>query len=82
MLMKVLDDFGVKGSSLGAKVGPVVTLHEFEPAAGATVQLAAPGLERARRGPPRWPPTALRCCHLTWPTDLCEHLVSWALQQM
>lgn len=34
MLMKVLDDFGVKGSSLGAKVGPVVTLHEFEPAAG------------------------------------------------
>jgi len=34
MLLKVLDDFGVQGSSLGAKVGPVVTLHEFEPAAG------------------------------------------------
>lgn len=34
MLLKVLDDFGVQGTSLGAKVGPVVTLHEFEPAAG------------------------------------------------
>lgn len=34
LLMKVLDDFGVNGSSLGAKVGPVVTLHEFEPEAG------------------------------------------------
>jgi S-DNA-T family DNA segregation ATPase FtsK/SpoIIIE len=30
----VLEDFGVSGSSLGAKVGPVVTLHEFEPSAG------------------------------------------------
>ncbi len=34
MLMKVLEDFGVYGTSLGAKVGPLVTLHEFEPAAG------------------------------------------------
>ena len=34
MLVKVLEDFGVYGTSLGAKVGPVVTLHEFEPAAG------------------------------------------------
>lgn len=34
MLLKVLEDFGVYGNSLGAKVGPVVTLHEFEPAAG------------------------------------------------
>lgn len=34
MLNKVLEDFGVKGSALGAKVGPVVTLHEFEPSAG------------------------------------------------
>ena len=34
MLLGVLADFGVKGTSLGAKVGPVVTLHEFEPAAG------------------------------------------------
>ncbi len=34
MLTKVLEDFGVYGTSLGAKVGPVVTLHEFEPAAG------------------------------------------------
>lgn len=34
MLTKVLEDFGVHGTSLGAKVGPVVTLHEFEPAAG------------------------------------------------
>lgn len=33
-LTKVLEDFGVYGNSLGAKVGPVVTLHEFEPAAG------------------------------------------------
>jgi S-DNA-T family DNA segregation ATPase FtsK/SpoIIIE len=29
-----LEDFGVYGTSIGAKVGPVVTLHEFEPAAG------------------------------------------------
>lgn len=34
MLTKVLEDFGVYGNSLGAKVGPVVTLHEFEPAPG------------------------------------------------
>ncbi len=34
MLLKVLDDFGVKGVSVGAKVGPVITLHEFEPEAG------------------------------------------------
>ncbi|MBU6339685.1 MAG: DNA translocase FtsK 4TM domain-containing protein, partial [Rickettsiales bacterium] len=34
MLTKVLEDFGVYGTSLGAKVGPVVTLHEFEPAPG------------------------------------------------
>ncbi len=34
MLTKVMEDFGVYGASLGAKLGPVVTLHEFEPAAG------------------------------------------------
>jgi len=34
MLIKVLDDFGVKGIAVSAKVGPVVTLHEFEPEAG------------------------------------------------
>ena len=34
MLLQVLDDFGVQGNLLGAKVGPVVTLHEFEPVAG------------------------------------------------
>lgn len=34
LLTKVLEDFGVYGTSLGAKVGPVVTLHEFEPSAG------------------------------------------------
>jgi S-DNA-T family DNA segregation ATPase FtsK/SpoIIIE len=33
-LQQVLADFGVKGEAMGAKVGPVVTLHEFEPAAG------------------------------------------------
>jgi S-DNA-T family DNA segregation ATPase FtsK/SpoIIIE len=33
-LLQVLEDFGVYGNSLGAKVGPVVTLHEFEPSAG------------------------------------------------
>lgn len=33
-LKKVLEDFGVNGTAVGAKVGPVVTLHEFEPAAG------------------------------------------------
>lgn len=34
MLAKVLQDFGVFGNMLGVKLGPVVTLHEFEPAAG------------------------------------------------
>ncbi len=34
MLAKVLEDFGVKGESIGARVGPIVTLHEFEPSAG------------------------------------------------
>ncbi len=34
MLSKVLGDFGVFGTMLETKVGPVVTLHEFEPAAG------------------------------------------------
>lgn len=33
-LLQVLQDFGVQGTSIGAKVGPVVTLHEFEPIAG------------------------------------------------
>ncbi len=33
-LLKVLEDFGVKGQILNIKQGPVVTLHEFEPAAG------------------------------------------------
>jgi S-DNA-T family DNA segregation ATPase FtsK/SpoIIIE len=33
-LLQVMEDFGIYGNSLGAKVGPVVTLHEFEPAAG------------------------------------------------
>jgi S-DNA-T family DNA segregation ATPase FtsK/SpoIIIE len=34
MLLKTLEDFGVSGESNGARVGPVVTLHEFEPSAG------------------------------------------------
>ncbi len=34
MLLKVLDDFGVRGTAVGARVGPVITLHEFEPEAG------------------------------------------------
>jgi S-DNA-T family DNA segregation ATPase FtsK/SpoIIIE len=34
MLAKVLKDFGVFGDMLDTKLGPVVTLHEFEPAAG------------------------------------------------
>lgn len=34
MLVKVLEDFGVYGSAVAARVGPVVTLHEFEPSAG------------------------------------------------
>lgn len=33
-LIKVLDDFGVKGQMLNIRQGPVVTLYEFEPAAG------------------------------------------------
>ncbi len=33
-LIKVLEDFGVKGTIVCAKVGPVITLHEFEPEAG------------------------------------------------
>ena len=33
-LVKVLDDFGVNGKATGIKLGPIVTLHEFEPAAG------------------------------------------------
>ncbi len=33
-LLKVLEDFGVYGKMIGAQLGPVVTLHEFEPAAG------------------------------------------------
>ncbi len=34
ILMRVLEDFGVKGKILGAKIGPIVTLYEFEPIAG------------------------------------------------
>ncbi|MFT6220290.1 MAG: S-DNA-T family DNA segregation ATPase FtsK/SpoIIIE, partial [Rickettsiales bacterium] len=34
MLLKVLEDFGVYGIMVSVKLGPVVTLHEFEPAAG------------------------------------------------
>ncbi|MCE3255063.1 MAG: translocase FtsK [Rickettsiaceae bacterium] len=34
MLAKVLEDFSVFGSMVSVKLGPVVTLHEFEPAAG------------------------------------------------
>ncbi len=34
MLTKVLEDFGVFGTMVSVKIGPVVTLHEFEPAAG------------------------------------------------
>ena len=33
-LSKVLEDFGVFGKMINVKIGPVVTLHEFEPAAG------------------------------------------------
>ncbi len=33
-LLKVLDDYGVKGEIVDARQGPVVTLHELEPAAG------------------------------------------------
>lgn len=33
-LLNVLSDFGVKGQVLGVSQGPVVTLYEFEPAAG------------------------------------------------
>ncbi len=34
MLMKVLEDFGVYGEIIGTKLGPVVTLYEFEPTSG------------------------------------------------
>ena len=34
ILIKVLKDYGVHGESIGIKLGPVVTLHEFEPVAG------------------------------------------------
>ncbi|MEY3197069.1 MAG: hypothetical protein RLZZ59_437 [Pseudomonadota bacterium] len=34
VLMSVLGDFGVRGTMLGIKQGPVVTLYEFEPSAG------------------------------------------------
>ena len=33
-LMSVLNDFGIKGNILNVRQGPVVTLYEFEPAAG------------------------------------------------
>jgi S-DNA-T family DNA segregation ATPase FtsK/SpoIIIE len=33
-LMRVLNEFGVKGRIIGVKPGPVVTLYELEPAAG------------------------------------------------
>lgn len=33
-LLKVLDDFGVQGQIIDVAQGPVVTLYEFEPAAG------------------------------------------------
>ena len=33
-LIRVLNDFGVKGTIINAKVGPIVTLFEFEPSAG------------------------------------------------
>jgi S-DNA-T family DNA segregation ATPase FtsK/SpoIIIE len=33
-LAKVLQDFGIKGEIIGVRPGPVVTLYEFEPAAG------------------------------------------------
>jgi S-DNA-T family DNA segregation ATPase FtsK/SpoIIIE len=32
--MKVLEDFGVYGEIIGTKLGPVVTLYEFEPTSG------------------------------------------------
>ena len=34
MLEAVLTDFGVKGRIMAVRPGPVVTLYEFEPAAG------------------------------------------------
>jgi len=34
LLSDVLDDFGIQGEILGAKAGPIITLHEFEPSAG------------------------------------------------
>jgi S-DNA-T family DNA segregation ATPase FtsK/SpoIIIE len=34
LLVKTLSDFGVYGEAISAKLGPVITLHEFEPAPG------------------------------------------------
>ncbi|MDB2550913.1 DNA translocase FtsK 4TM domain-containing protein, partial [Rickettsiales bacterium] len=34
LLVKTLGDFGVHGEAISAKLGPVITLHEFEPAPG------------------------------------------------
>jgi S-DNA-T family DNA segregation ATPase FtsK/SpoIIIE len=34
LLVKTLGDFGVYGETVSAKLGPVITLHEFEPAPG------------------------------------------------
>jgi S-DNA-T family DNA segregation ATPase FtsK/SpoIIIE len=34
LLVKTLSDFGVHGQAISAKLGPVITLHEFEPAPG------------------------------------------------
>jgi S-DNA-T family DNA segregation ATPase FtsK/SpoIIIE len=34
LLYSVLQEFGVKGQMLGCSVGPIITLHEFEPSAG------------------------------------------------
>ena len=36
-LLQVLNDFGVKGEMKGVSQGPVITLHEFEPAPGVKV---------------------------------------------
>lgn len=33
-LLNVLNDFGIRGEMIGAKAGPIITLQEFEPAAG------------------------------------------------
>jgi S-DNA-T family DNA segregation ATPase FtsK/SpoIIIE len=34
LLVKTLSDFGVYGEAISAKLGPVITLHEFEPSPG------------------------------------------------